>query len=154
MAACSRSVWDAVLLFSISICITRQRKMRFAVGKKKSDLALLLQDTVLSFYVFIASVLSCLLLYVIYQISISLHAISCLVMAGKRCLLCAFHWVVLVFPTVFICDSNHSQGRNVEQVVFIVLGFTRTWDEVALCVFWDIFQPYPAKAIGWRTSAL
>lgn len=80
-----------MLLFSISTCITHQRKMRFAVGKKKSDLALMLQDTVLSFYVFIASVLSCLLLYVRYQISVSLHAISCLVMAGKRCLLCAFN---------------------------------------------------------------
>lgn len=80
-----------MLLFSISTCITHQRKMRFAAGKKESDIALMLQDTVLPFYVFIDSVLSYLLLYVIYQISISLHAISCLVMAGKRCLLCAFH---------------------------------------------------------------
>lgn len=143
MAACIVSVWDAVLLFSISTCIT-QRQMRLLL-EKKSDLALMLEDTVLSFYVFIASVLSCFLLYVIYQISISLHAISCSVMAGKRCLLCAFHWVVLIFPTVFVCDSNHSRGRNIEQVVLIVLGFTRTWDEVALCVFWDIFQPYACQ---------
>lgn len=48
----------------------------------------MLQDTVLSFYVFIASVLSCLLLYVIYQISVSLHAISCLVGRKEMSFVC------------------------------------------------------------------
>lgn len=62
MAACSISVCDAMLLFSISTCITCQRKRRDLLLEKKSDLALMLQDTVLSSYVFIASGLSCLLL--------------------------------------------------------------------------------------------
>lgn len=53
-------------------------------GKIKLNLPLIVPaGVVLSLYVFTASLQSCLLLYIIYQMPISLHAISCLAMAGK-----------------------------------------------------------------------
>lgn len=108
---------------------------------------------VLSLYVFTASLQSCLLLYIIYQMPISLHAISCLATAGKMsCVLftklCQYLYCIHSFTTCYalFCHRewvNASAGEGMSHRLCSLFQDLQEPEMKWHHDFQNIFQPYP-----------